>query len=79
MPHSLTSIQVKRGPISTIYNYLIVQHQKATICQAIRGWEKDLGAISEETWQNILEYVSVSPQQSLTKLFILFRAYRTPR
>lgn len=65
----LAKMQVKRGLISTHYGHLTKQSQMANSGLARRGWEKDLGKMTDETWQCILKHlqtVSVSPQQYLT-------------
>lgn len=72
---------IKKGLSSSIYNYLMGQYQRTVTCLGRRGWDKDLGDMSDDIWQSILEQVpsvSVSPQQSLSQLFIIHSVYRTP-
>lgn len=60
----LAKLRAKRGLISTLYGRLTEQPRETNSCLARKGWEKDLGKMTDETWQGILE----SPQQCLTQV-----------
>lgn len=73
--------RVRKGLFSFIYGRLLGQDQRKAAYPGRRGWEKDLGALPDEIWEDTLKQVpmvSVSAQQSLSQLFIIHRVYRTP-
>lgn len=73
--------RVKKSLISSINSHLIGQYPRKAAYPGRRDWEKNLGALPDEIWEDISEQVpmvSVSPQQSLSLLFIIHRACRTP-
>lgn len=46
------------------------------------GWERDVGTITKEQWDKILEQgalVSISPSQRVSHLFLIHRVYNTPQ
>lgn len=77
----LARMTEKKGLISSLYGQLTRSYRDEGASPGRRGWELDIGDISDETWQKILERVplaSLSPAQCLTQLFIIYRVYRTP-
>lgn len=77
----LAGVERKKGLILLIYRQLMVNYQDIMDIPGRKGWEMDLGVILEEEWQSILKrapLVSLTSTQCLSKLFIIYRTYRTP-
>lgn len=74
---------VSRGLISFIYDCIcdrVIKENEDLLCR--RGWEEDLGDISNEQWKYIMEMgplSTLSPSQSVSYLMLLHRAYKTPQ
>lgn len=67
--------------ISQIYTYLLQPTVTTTARQLKSRWKPDLGAVSDEDWEEALANCkTVSPKLSdhLTHLYILHRSYPTP-
>lgn len=72
MPFARTS--TKKDLISTLYKQLLGNFLAHFVLPGRSGWERDLGAVYDDSWQNILEkvpLVSLFPTQRLSQLFFI--------
>ncbi|XP_044157379.1 meiosis inhibitor protein 1 [Bufo gargarizans] len=71
----------KRGLISQVYALLLDKFLEEFPLLRMKKWEADLGGMSKDKWEDILEGVpsmSLSEQGKLSQLFIIHRVYKTP-
>lgn len=78
---ALLGASVTKGVISTIYQSLLQEHLKSFPLRVREKWASDIGPISDEQWDSVLELtptLSPSEAQRLSQLFLLHRSYKSP-
>ena len=84
-PELLKMIQtnITKGQISVLYGKLGAKAISQTgVSKSRERWERDIGLLTSEQWNQILQrgtLVSITPAQRLSHLFLLHRVYYTPK